>query len=259
MGVVERTLVERAARRDRQIIAGGLVTIIVLSWAWIIPMARDMYGPMTGPSAWMMTGAWDARHTFLLWCMWSVMMAAMMLPSASPMLLLYGTAVRNRVNSAAAAHVYAMACGYLLVWTGFSLAATLLQRVLSGLLLITPMMETASPVAAGGLLAAAGVYQFTPFKATCLRSCRSPLSFITQHWRAGAGGAFRMGLEHGAYCVGCCWALMLLLFAGGVMNLWVIVALTIVVLLEKLAAFGVHTTRLTGAALIALGAWTLVR
>jgi predicted metal-binding membrane protein len=121
------------------------------------------------------------------------------------------------------------------------------------------MMETASPLAAGGLLVAAGIYQLTPFKAACLHSCRSPLSFITQRWRTGGGGAFRMGFEHGLYCVGCCWALMLLLFVGGVMNLWVIVALTIVVLVEKLAAFGAHTTRLSGAALIALGGWTLVR
>lgn len=259
MAVVERTLVERAARRDRLIIGTGLATVVILSWAWIVPMARDMYGPMTGPSAWMMTGTWDARYMFLLWWMWSVMMAAMMLPSASPMLLLYGTAVRHRSKASSAAHVYAMAGGYLLVWAVFSLAATLLQRALTALLLITPMMETGSPLAAGALLVAAGVYQLTPFKAACLHSCRSPLSFIAQRWRTGGGGAFRMGLEHGLYCVGCCWALMLLLFVGGVMNLWVIVALTVVVLVEKLAAFGVHTTRVSGAALILLGGWTLVR
>ena len=259
MTVVERTLVERAARRDRVVIAAGLVTIVVLSWAWIVPMARDMYGPMTGPSAWMMTGMWNARFMFLLWCMWSVMMVAMMLPSASPMLLLYATVVRNRSSAGAAAQVYAMAGGYLLAWGLFSLAAVVLQGVLSALLLVTPMMETATPLAAGVLLLAAGIYQFTPLKAACLRSCRSPLSFITQHWRTGGSGAFRMGFEHGLYCVGCCWALMLLLFVGGVMNLWVIIALTIVVLVEKLAAFGAHTTRVTGAALIGLGGWTLVR
>ena len=259
MAVVERTLVERAARRDRLLTSAGLVTIIVLSWAWIVPMARDMYGPMTGASAWMMAGTWDARFIFLLWWMWSVMMAAMMLPSASPMLLLYGTVVRNRAIAGSAGHVYAMAVGYLLVWGLFSLAATLLQNVLSALLLVTPMMETATPMASSVLLVSAGIYQLTPFKAACLRSCRSPLSFITQRWRTGGGGAFRMGFEHGLYCVGCCWALMLLLFAGGVMNLWVIAALTVVVLVEKLAAFGVHTTRFTGAALIAFGGWTLVR
>ncbi|MGH9253066.1 MAG: DUF2182 domain-containing protein [Vicinamibacterales bacterium] len=254
------TLVEWAARRDRFVIGAGLLVVILLSWAWIVPMAHDMYGPMTGASRWMMTATWDTQYVILLWAMWSVMMAGMMLPSASPMLLLYATALRRGPAAAAPApRVYAMAGGYLLVWMLFSIGATALQRMLSARLLITPMMETASPLVSGTLLLAAGIYQLTPFKATCLRACRSPLSFISQHWRTGTGGAFRMGFDHGLYCLGCCWALMLLLFAGGVMNLWVIAALTIAVLVEKLTPFGAHTTRISGVALMALGAWMLLR
>jgi predicted metal-binding membrane protein len=219
-------------------------------------MARDMYGPMTGPSAWMMTATWDLRYTLLIWAMWGVMMAGMMLPSASPMLLLYGTTARRGSDpGSAVGRVAAMASGYVLVWLLFSAGATLLQRIASRLLLLTPMMEPARPWVGGVLLVAAGAYQFTPLKAACLGACRSPLSFIMQRSRPGTFGAFVMGADHGRYCLGCCWALMLLLFAGGVMNLSVIVALTAFVLIEKLAPFGVHSGRLAGVALIGLGLW----
>jgi len=244
----------------RLVIAAGLLVVTALCWAWIVPMARDMYGPMTGPSAWMMTGTWDMRYALLIWAMWAVMMAGMMLPSASPMLLLYSaTARRGPDPGSALLRVTAMAVGYLLVWCLFSAGATLLQGVASRLLLVTPMMETATAGAGGILLLAAGAYQFTPLKGACLRACRSPLSFIIERWRAGPLGAFRMGLDHGRYCLGCCWALMLLLFAGGVMNLWVIAALTVFVLIEKLAPFGVHSGRLAGVALIGFGFWMFVR
>ena len=235
----------------------GLAAVTAACWLWIVPMARDMYGPMTGPSAWMMAGTWDARYTLLMWAMWAVMMAGMMLPSATPLLLLYAAAQRRAPETRhSVSRVYVLAGGYLLVWLLFSAAATLLQRVLSGLLLMTPMMETATPMVSGVFLLVAGVYQLTPLKAACLRACRSPLSFITRRRRGGTSGAFHMGIDHGAYCLGCCWALMLLLFAGGVMNLWVIGALTIFVLVEKLAPFGAQTGRITGVVLIALGAWT---
>jgi predicted metal-binding membrane protein len=254
------TLVEWAARRDRFIVGASLLVIIALCWTWIVPMARDMYGPMTGPSAWMMAATWDARYVLLLWAMWSVMMAGMMLPSASPMLLLYAMAARRNAASApVAVRVYAMAAGYVTVWILFSLGATALQRTLSAWLLITPMMTTATPWAAGAILVAAGLYQFTPFKIRCLDTCRSPLAFIATRWRNGTDGAFRMGFDHGLYCVGCCWALMLLLFVGGVMNLVVIGALTIAVLIEKVAPFGVYVTRLSGVALVAFGVWIVVR
>jgi len=207
-------------------------------------MARDMYGPMNGASAWMMTPVWDAPHVVLLWAMWAVMMTGMMLPSASPMILLAGGGARP----------YLLALGYLTVWAAFSVGATGLQLLLQRLLIVTPMMEASRPAAAV-LLAVAGVYQLTPLKDACLSTCQSPMAFVTRRWRSGNAGAFRMGAEHGAYCVGCCWALMLLLFAGGVMNLAVIAALTVFVAFEKLAPTGVWNARISGLALLALAAW----
>ena len=223
-------------------------------------MAQDMYGPMTGPSAWMMTPVWGWRHIFLLWLMWAVMMAAMMLPSAMPLLSLYDAALRKRAGAGSAGlRVYAMAGGYLLTWAAFSVGATALQRLLARALVLNPMMEMPGRTAVGITLLLAGLYQLTPWKATCLRQCRSPLGFIVQRWRNGTGGAGLMGLEHGAYCLGCCWALMLLLFAGGVMNLTIIVGLTAIVLIEKVTPVGVAVSRALGVGLIAGGAWFLVR
>jgi len=241
------------------VVRAVLLIATVLCWLWIVPMARDMYGPMTGPSAWMMAATWDARFLLMMWAMWAVMMAGMMLPSASPMLLLYARLARRGSDASRAVPlVYAVAAGYLLVWVAFSAAATLLQRLLAALLLITPMMEISSSRAGGVLLLVAGGYQFTPWKAACLGVCRSPLAFLMQRWRAGAAGAFQLGWQHGLFCLGCCWALMLLLFVGGVMNLRVIIALSLLVLIEKVAPFGVQGSRIAGVALIALGLWMFV-
>jgi predicted metal-binding membrane protein len=223
-------------------------------------MARDMYGTMQGPSAWMMTTVWDWPRIMLLWAMWAVMMTAMMLPSAAPLILLYASAARRHAaRGNAAPRVYALAAGYVLVWALFSVAATALQRGLATALVLTPMMEPSAPVAGAVILAVAGFYQATPLKRACLRACRSPLGFMMSRWRSGAAGAFRLGIDHGLACLGCCWALMLILFAGGVMNLAVIVALTGWVLLEKLAPFGERTTLASSAALFALAAWMVLR
>jgi predicted metal-binding membrane protein len=243
----DRTLVERFVRHERAMLVAMLVTVPLLCWSWIVPMARDMYGTMTGPSAWMMTDTWDAPHLLLLGAMWVVMMAAMMLPSAAPLLLLYaGTAQRHSDQGQAACRVYAMAAGYLVVWTVFSLGATLLQRVLSALLMLSPMMEPENHALSGALLIGAGSYQLTPLKRACLASCSAPLAFLTRRWREGTAGAFRLGIEHGVFCLGCCWALMLLLFAGGVMNLAVIGTLTAFVLVERLVPLAGRSVRLTG-------------
>jgi predicted metal-binding membrane protein len=209
-----------------------------------------MYGPMTGASAWMMRLEWDWPHLALLWAMWAVMMAAMMLPSASPLILLYGSAARRSAHALRGHAVYALTAGYLVVWAAFSVGATALQRALAATGILSPMMEVTSRRAGAALLLIAGLYQLTPMKQVCLRACQSPLGFLMNHWRAGSWGAFRVGLDHGAYCVGCCWALMLLLFAGGVMNLTVIVALTGVVAVEKLAPLGLHGARAIGVLLI---------
>jgi predicted metal-binding membrane protein len=222
-----------------------LVLVPLACWAWIIVMARDMYGPMTGASAWMMTPVWDAPHLLLLWVMWAVMMTGMMLPSAAPMILLAGGGAISCV----------LALGYMFVWAVFSVGATSLQWLLGRMLILTPMMEVSSREGGALLLALAGVYQWTPIKRACLTTCQSPMAFLTRRWRSGLGGAFRMGAEHGVHCVGCCWALMLLLFAGGVMNLAVIAALTVFVAFEKLVPLGAWSARLSGAVLVTLAAW----
>jgi predicted metal-binding membrane protein len=253
-----RTVLESALRYDRTPAIVLLVLLPLVSWMWIVMLARDMYGPMTGASSWMMTARWDMRHLLLLWAMWAVMMTGMMLPSASPTLLLYGVIARRSAPGSAARRIYTFAAGYLMVWTAFSLGATALQRVLGELLLVSSMMEITSPAVGATLLFIAGVYQLTPIKHACLRTCQSPLGFLMSRWRNGLSGAFGMGLEHGAYCVGCCWALMLLLFAGGVMNLAVIAALTAFVAFEKLAPLGVQGARISGGLLIMAGLWMIV-
>ena len=241
-------------RQDRIPLILLLILFPLVCWWWIVVMARDMYGPMTGASAWMMTPRWDAPHLVLLWAMWAVMMTGMMLPSAGPMILLAGDAGPNRAR-----HIYLLALGYLVVWALFSVGATALQWGLARLLVLTPMMEVSSRRAGAVFLVVAGVYQWTSWKQACLTSCQSPLAFLMRRWRSGAWGAFRTGVEHGAYCVGCCWALMLLLFAGGVMNLTVIAALTAFVAFEKLAPAGVQSRRVSGALLIGVAAWMIAQ
>ncbi len=255
-----KTRLESLLLRDRWIIGVTLVLVAALCWAWITPMAVDMYGSRSGSSAWMMTKKWDLTHQALLFAMWTVMMIGMMLPSAAPALFLYGSVIRKSPEGArATAYVYAFGGGYLVAWTAFSLFATVLQLLLSHWLMLSPMMEARARWFGATLLVLGGIYQLTPLKRTCLASCRSPVLFITQHWKRGLFGGFRMGLEMGWYCLGCCWALMLLLFVGGVMNLWWIGALTIFVLLEKLAPLGAQGGRLSGLLIIALGIWTLLK
>ncbi|HUD97838.1 MAG TPA: DUF2182 domain-containing protein [Woeseiaceae bacterium] len=253
-------ILEFLLRRERLLLGLVLIVVIALCWLWIVVMARDMYGSMSRSSAWMMTSVWDVTHLLLLWAMWAVMMVGMMLPAAAPTLLLYMRAARAQgADSHHGSRVYALAGGYLLVWAVFSMGATLLQRLLASGELLSAMMEPATPVLGAAILSLAGVYQFTPLKRACLRACRSPLSFLMRRWQPGWSGAFRLGLEHGIYCLGCCWALMLLLFAGGVMNLAVIAALTLWIVLEKLIPFGEPGVRVSGVFLIATAAWILLR
>jgi predicted metal-binding membrane protein len=258
--VTDRTVVESALARPRLSLAVVLIALPLACWLWVAAMARDMYGPMTGASAWMMTVTWDTPRLILLWAMWAAMMAGMMLPSLTPSLLLYARSVRARDGARApSAKIYAMAAGYLTVWALFSVGATVLQRALSEWSLLTMMMEPSRPQAAAALLFIAGAYQWTPLKDSCLTVCRSPLALLTRNWREGVGGAFQMGLANGAYCLGCCWALMLLLFAGGVMNLTVILVLTAWVAVEKFAPFGRFSARAGGVLLMAAAVWTIAR
>ncbi len=242
----------------KALVIAGLAGVIASAWAYLVPTSLDMYGRMDGAAAWMMEANWDAPYFLLIFLMWAAMMVAMMLPSALPTILIFHRAVQNdpKVRSPAR-RMFAFAAGYLVAWFGFSVAASLLQWGLAEAALLSPMMVSASPWLAGVILIAAGIYQWTPLKHACLRHCRSPLGFLAEHWQPGLPGALQLGLLHGLYCVGCCWALMLLLFVGGVMSLLWIGAIAAFVLVEKLAPYGAHGGRLSGLALVLAGAWVL--
>src|SRR5262245_5360499 len=156
---------------------------------------------------------WTAADVFFTFTMWSVMMVGMMAASAAPVIVLFAAMHRARAARRWPLVVFAFGAGYLLVWSGFSAGAALAQWALHAAAMLSPMMKTSSSRLGGAILIAAGVYQLTPFKGACLTHCRSPLGFLMSHWRDGSGGALRMGIGHGAYCLGCCWALMCILFA----------------------------------------------
>jgi predicted metal-binding membrane protein len=202
------------------------------------------------------SGAWSAPDLLLVFTMWAVMMAAMMLPSAVPMILAYAAVSRQRdAVRESGLRTWAFVAGYLAVWTVFSALATLAQWGMHELVLRAPALDEIGPLLGGALLVAAGVYQWTPAKRVCLAQCRSPLDFLLTGWREGTWGALRMGVVHGAYCVGCCWLLMLLLFAVGVMNMTWIVLLSALVLLEKATPQGGRLARGAGILLVVWGGW----
>ena len=245
-------------RRQRAVILAALAALAALAWLYLFLAAADMTAAMAGMDRTMVMPPRGSTELLLLFAMWWVMMVGMMLPSVAPVILTFATVNRNR---AARGEPYVpsalFTAGYLLAWVGFSLAATLAQEALERANLISPMDMTTNSRLLGGLLfLAAGLYQFAPVKLACLRFCRSPLDFVVNHWRDGPGGAVRMGLTHGLYCLGCCWVLMLLLFVGGVMNLLWVAFLGVVVLVEKLSA-GPWMGRIGGALMMIYGAWLL--
>jgi predicted metal-binding membrane protein len=249
--------IETLRRRDRVLVGAGLAGLTLLAWAYLVQMARHHAGMEMAP-AMPMPQPWGAPDLLLAFLMWAIMMVAMMVPSASPMILLFASVNRKRAAGGSAAVPTAVfLAGYLAVWTGFSLAATLGQWGLQAAALLSPATMTATPVVGGLLLLAAGAYQFTPLKNACLIQCQSPLSFVLTQWRDGARGAFVMGLRHGAFCLGCCWALMALLLVAGVMNLIWVAAIAGFVLLEKLAPAGRIISVLAGVVLLGWGAWVL--
>ena len=193
---------------------------------------------------------WSAANWLAVFVMWAVMMAAMMLPSITPMVLCFANL--NRKRSEGARTLFFVAA-YLALWTAFSGAATAAQWGLQSAGWISPMIVSTSPILSGALLLIAGVFQFTPLKTACLRMCRSPLGFLMSDWRDGLWGAWRMGLRHGLNCLGCCWALMALLFVGGVMNILWIAALTVLVAMEKVAPKGEAVAKALGAVMIGAG------
>jgi predicted metal-binding membrane protein len=189
--------------------------------------------------------------------MWAVMMVGMMLPSATPMILLF-TMVQRKQGKQPVLTTGAFAAGYLIIWVGFAVAAAGLQIELGEMALLSPSLAFVSKRLAGMAFLLAAVYEFSPLKNRCLTQCSSPISFIMSHWRPGVAGAFRMGVSHGAFCVGCCWALMLLLFSAGVMNLLWVAGLAVLVLVQKILPYGRVTTRATGTAMAVIGAALLI-
>lgn len=254
--------IEGAVKRDRLVVLVALGFVVALSWFYVLagagmPMsALEMTRLSSGErgEGMMMPAVWDLDYAGLMFVMWWVMMIAMMLPSATPMVLLFATINRKQKESG---NPYVpttfFASAYLTVWAGFSIVAVALQWGLEATALLSPMLTSASVMLSAGLLIAAGIYQLTPLKQACLKHCRSPLQFVLTRWRSGPGGAFRMGMEHGAYCVGCCWFLMGLLFFGGVMNLYWIGGIAVFVLLEKTIPVGHWMSHVVGVALMIWG------
>jgi predicted metal-binding membrane protein len=282
----QTSTLEAVLRRDRVVVIAALVVVIVGAWLYILlgagtgmtlfemtpplsgpadmdmgsqdPMTMDQNGPDMPMGDGMMMAmapmAWTPGYAVLMFFMWWIMMVAMMLPSASPMILLFARFNRSqREKGAPYVPTAVFALGYLWIWAAFSVVAVTAQWSLERSGLLSSMMASTSVTLGAVLLIAAGLYQLTPLKYACLKHCRSPLFFISHHWRPGEWGALRMGLEHGAFCTGCCWFLMALLFYGGIMNLFWIIGLALFVLLEKVAPAGHWVGWVMGVGLIAWG------
>jgi len=252
---VRRQSFPRSLSGQSVVILGGLGTIVGLCWWYLFNMAAGM--EMMAMGGVMAFKAWTVPYFFMMFVMWSVMMVAMMIPSATPMILLYRQVATKNHQSRPLLGVSLFAGGYVVIWTVFSVLATSLQWTLEQAALLNSMMRSQSLVFSGAVLLVAGLYQWSPWKRACLRHCRGPIFFITQHWRPGPGGAFRMGVVHGAYCVGCCSTLMALLFVGGVMDLTVIALIAVAVLLEKVLPGGERLAKVLGVLSILGGIYIL--
>jgi predicted metal-binding membrane protein len=254
---------ESALKRDRAIVLAGLMALIVVAWLYLAHLARDM-AEMKMHAAMGMAmpqmQPWSGVELLLLFVMWGVMMVAMMTASASPMILMFSAMNRRRAeHQGPVMRTGLFVLGYLSSWTAYSAGAATAQWVLHGLALLSPMMVSTSPYLGGGLLVAAGVFQWTPLKRACLTACRSPMGFIMTEWRDGPAGALVMGFRHGVYCVGCCWVLMALLFVAGVMNLVWVAAIAAFVLVEKVVPAGERVGQAAGVALVLAGVALMMR
>ena len=251
---------ERALAHDRGVIAIALAALVLVAWGYLLVLSRQMsdmssMASMPGMHD-MATGSPQSFALTVL--MWWTMMIGMMVPSAAPMILLFGGVQRRQLAAESPTlRVALFSAAYLATWGAFSVLAAAAQVVLTRFALLAPMNLTVTTRVGALFVALAGVYQLTPLKDVCLRRCRSPAEFLSSHWRPGNAGALRMGVDHGAYCVGCCWLLMGLLFVVGVMNLLWVAALTGVVLLEKVGPAGTLISRVAGAGLIAFGIFVI--
>lgn len=245
-------------RRDSVLIVSCLALATIVAWLYLIHLDRQMspatdYDQMMAAMGMSSNTRWTATDVFFTFAMWAVMMVGMMAPSATPMILLFGASEAQAGKRMPSLGAGAFALGYLAVWTLFSAVAAVAQWGLHQTAMLSPAMSVLSPRLGGAVLVVAGAYQLSPWKDRCLTHCRSPLSFLMTHWRPGKRGAFRIGAHHGSYCLGCCWALMAILFVVGVMNLVWVAVLTIFVLLEKIGPKGAFIARIGGAALIVAG------
>ncbi len=250
------------SQQDKIIVITGLLTVAALGWIYMFYMAWAMENmhlvdiwmpPRGGERTWT---AWDF---ILLFLMWLTMMLAMMTPTAAPMVMMFTTVNKQKkVRQQPYVSTFIFLAGYLVAWAIFSIVASAIQWPLHENGLLNPMMNSRSYLMSGGILILAGLYQWTPMKNVCLEHCRTPLGFLMTAWKDGNFGAFKMGLHHGLFCVGCCWALMAILFAVGVMNMLWVTLITIFVLVEKIAPISPSLARmLTGFALIAWGSYWL--
>ncbi len=245
--------------RDQIAIVGGVVALSALAWLYLFRMSASMDAMAIDAAAMPGMQMWTAPDVWMLFEMWSVMMVAMMLPSAAPVLIVAVGAYRRRTGRSVTLEATAFLAGYLIEWVGFSAIAALAQAGLHRAALLSPMMATKSTLVGGVILIVAGAYQWSTLKSACLAHCRSPLGFFTSKWREGVGGALEMGFHHGRFCVGCCWALMAVLFVAGVMNLVWVAAIALLVLVEKAVRLGPATGRWSGALLAIWGVVLVVR
>jgi predicted metal-binding membrane protein len=258
------TALESLLKRENAIVFVALLVLTLLAWLVLLAGAGSGMDPAAMSGWWLPltlpageSWTWTPSYWLIAFLMWAVMMVAMMLPSAAPVLLLYAMVLRHAESQGrSSTHPAALAAftsGYLTLWTLFGAVAVVIQFGLEKAGLMSVMMNSRSTVLSGTLLISAGLYQLSPLKAACLKHCRGPAAFLSAHWRPGVAGAWRMGLLHGAYCVGCCAVLMLLLFVGGVMNLVWIAGLTLFVAFEKFAPFGEAMSKAAAAALMVCG------
>lgn len=246
------------SRRERILILGCVVAVTTLSWGYLFYLDHQMlsarqHDKMMMEMGMSMAAPWTTADMFFTFAMWVVMMVGMMAGSAVPVILVFAGAHARRGGGRVPFIVLIFVLGYLAVWVGFSACAALAQWALHHAAVLSPEMVASSPQVSGAILCAAGLYQLTPFKRACLMHCQSPLGFLMTRWRDGTLGALQMGMRHGVYCLGCCWALMCVLFVVGVMNLVWVAALALFVFLEKIGPTGAILAHAAGAAMIALG------
>ncbi len=259
LAMYHETPLEAVFKRDRTIVISGIAGVSVLAWAYMFYLAWGMKNMDMGMQMSMpQMQPWGAVDFLLMFVMWVVMMVAMMVPSVTPMVLMFATVSRKRREQQApfvSTGVFLL--GYLVAWTWYSALATLGQWGLHTAGLLSPMMVSTSPILGGTLLLVAGIFQFTPLKYACLTRCRSPLGFLLNEWREGTRGAFIMGLRNGNYCVVCCWALMSLMFAAGVMSLLWMAIIAAFVLVEKVVPGRNWVSRVSGLLFTVWGVWIL--